>query len=470
MKTLTICLMGLVFLCPTPVGAEDGKLWKAVFSLSEPGHRQQAEKVLMSSGRAGLEVLLKAARVGGEQAALQHAARALECHFFLIRSGGFHYSMTRDNVAPQAAALAVSLLSANTDLQKEMLVSSDPFERKFGIVSLVDDPVRLKDLVMEIATETDPTVVEVAQAVLRCAAFQTNGEEDKQQADQLRRSEERLEKKRKVMLPSASCEEPDFATGILLDGLVEGKYTTHGWSRSNEVMHITLMRDDKGTTKLSVACALALYDAAAKRGKYVPELIFPLIEFKGLGRETRESAAWMAERDLLHYPEDNLNKYAARLVNAGFDIDYRVTFKKDDPFAQELFLEAAARQGSPEALRAIDDAVLCRGTFGDKRILLLGFLGTRKAADLAVEIARRCPKARGSATIALLRLGDPRGISFLGQALHRPGFVQDKLEQAIEEHFSPAIEAELERLAQSMPTAKRLLQRLRKDGVARPSP
>ena len=209
-------------------------------------------------------------------------------------------------------------------------------------------------------------------------------------------------------------------------------------------------------------CAVALYDAVAERGRYVRELLMPVATEQWSAVGARQAAGARAVKDLERYPEDQRNSLAAKLVNAGFTVPVKVTFKTDSSFIQQEELEAAARQGSPEAKAAILQAVYCRDISGAAGVQLLGFVKAREAADTAYQLAKKCPRSRVDATAALVRLKDKRALELLGPALEGPGFGHDALREALMESLTPQVAAKLRALAEKKVTGAEELVRVLK--------
>ncbi|MGA9522753.1 MAG: hypothetical protein WBV82_14895 [Myxococcaceae bacterium] len=260
------------------------------------------------------------------------------------------------------------------------------------------------------------------------------------------------------------CEGIDALAVDMVEGAAKGGTRTISWTRSDDELSLSLKRGADERT-FAPPCALALYEALAKRGEYMPELVVPLPHQYIVPLATREAAARRAIRDLDRYPESERNRVAAALVVAGYKVPVKVRFQKSDAFDQQTELEAAARQGDKAALAEIERFVLCRGTFRPNGIELLGYLNTKSAADTAYELAQKCPLTLGAATAALVRMKDPRAFKVLGKALETRS-ANDDLTRAVIESFTPALGSELRRLAaKDVSRADDLLQRLKTAGV-----
>jgi hypothetical protein len=451
-------LFSLLALAGAARAADDPALWKAVFQLDEPDRARKAASLLRANGAAGYDVLSKVARAGGERAALFIAARALQCPMPRVMSYRPHHR--RDSELPQSAAkLAMELLLEDRALRERMLGAEEPFDRAMALIASAGVPGALPGALKHLEKEKAPRVLELAEDISRCAKYRTG--------EQVEAEAERLSRRLEGSAQQPRCEQAGFAADTFVEGIANGRYQVSGWSRSNDDFTVTLKRGSEDSSNLAPPCALALYDALVKRGRYVPGLVVPITQQRLLSLPTRDAAARRAVRDLMRYPDQERNWLAAELVNAGYEVPVQVTFR-EDTFAQEKELEAAARQGNKVALAEIERFVFCRGTFGSNGLAMLGYLKTRDAADTAYELAQRCPHARGAGTAALLRLKDPRALDLLGAALEDVGFAEDDLTRAAFESYTPALGNELRRLAaRDIFRAKELLRLLKLAGVTR---
>ncbi|WP_147444676.1 hypothetical protein [Corallococcus sp. CA053C] len=101
------------------------------------------------------------------------------------------------------------------------------------------------------------------------------------------------------------------------------------------------------------------------------------------------------------------------------------------------------RQGNPDVRAALDRLLFCRNSTGQNEMSLLGYLGTKEAAETAYAIAQRCPHAQATATAALVRLKDPRAAKFLPQALEQWGQDQEALKRALLDAYTPKLGQQL---------------------------
>jgi hypothetical protein len=452
-----------------PVRAGADELWEAVFQLGHPDEatREAAAQTLRAAGPAGFQVTLLATRTL-DAAALPSLARELGC-IMLAFDGGPVWSPPESAMAVghAAARLLAEFVQEEPELALELARSAVPAERKIGLLGLTCDAPKLLEVLEELRDETDPGVVEYARRIIPCATIKAHG--DEQLILALTQASLAARARREEMLPPVRCEEAGFSVGPVLDGLIAGTTRASGWQRENSQLSIQVRMADGVRVLLSPRCAFELYDAARRQERYLPGLVMPFVEELTLDPRDRQEAMRRAERDVVFFPEDDRNYEAARLVNAGGKSAHLVTFNAEDPFAQELYLEAAARQGQARAWQVIEQAAFCRGDFGDgERIELLGFVGTSEAAETAAELARRCPRARGAATVALIRLGDRRAADYLAAALEDPGFASNSLERALSEHLTqPLTRALLQAAARGgigSLDAQQILERLRAAG------
>ncbi len=464
-------LCSAVLAAPLPARAAD-ELWEAAFRLAsgDESVRRSARQALLEAGPAGFEVVLLATRTLGE-ATLPSLAMRLHCPM-LAFDGGPTWSWPDGPLAVghAAAGLLAELLQSEPELSAQLVRSAVPAERKIGLLGLSGEADRLLEALDAIREEADVSVVEYARRVIPCATLRARGDEQLIMA--LTQASLAARARRAEMLPPVRCEEAGFSMGPVLDELLQGTARASGWQRSGQELTVLVSMSDGARVMLSPRCALELYDTAARQLRHLPGLVMPFVEGLTLDPGDRREALRRAERDLLLYPAEERNRLAARLVIAGGRSEHQVTFDAEEPFAQEELLEAAARQGQPAAWRVIEQAAFCRGDFSDsERIALLGFVGTREAAETAAELARRCPRARAAATAALVRMGDRRAADFLAGALESPGFSQDALERALVEHLSPRLAAALQKIAAGQGAgatqAANLLERLQVAGKLR---
>ncbi|WP_224362978.1 hypothetical protein [Hyalangium versicolor] len=453
-------LFTLLCLSAAAHAADDKALWKAVFQLEDPEQQKSAATLLRSNGAAGYDVLAKVARAGGEHLALSVSAVQVGCHMF-----GGRISMAGRLEGSQlplsAVKLATEMLQEDRALRESLLGSEEPFDRALALMVSSSVPGALPGALKRLENEKEARVLSVVEPASRCAAYRTG--------ERVNEDAQRLVRRMEGATPNPRCDQAGFQADALVEGLAKGTYQISGWGRSGDDFTVTMKRGPEQSTHLAPACAIALYDALAKKGKYEPGLVVPLTQQHLLPMSTRDAAARRAVRDLPKFPEANRNRLAADLVNAGYAVPVKVTYQGGDMFAQENELEAAARQGSPQALADIDRFVFCRGTFGAHGLAMLGYVKTPDAAETAYQLAQQCPRALAAGTAALLRLKDPRGLQLLNKALEDTAFAEDDLYRAAIEAYTPALGRELHKLADSKDgfRVKEMIQVLKTAGVMR---
>ncbi|MFP2912636.1 hypothetical protein ACLESD_48030, partial [Pyxidicoccus sp. 3LFB2] len=291
----------------------------------------------------------------------------------------------------------------------------------------------------------EPWLLLWADSFVRCKQMQSKpGTHSQALTADARSLSERAEGLRSAKL----CQEPSELEAAWVDRLATGTASASGWSRSSDELRIPVQGEPGQSLEVAPGCAVALYEAVAERGWYLPNLLMPVATEQWAAMGARKAAGARAVKDLARYPEHERNLMAAKLVNAGFDVPGKVTFTADGSFVQHEVLEAAARQGHPEAKAAILKTVFCRDTGGRGSVSLLGFAKGREAADTAYQLARKCPTARAQGAAALLRLKDRRAVELLGPALEDSGFGQDDLQRALMESLTPPVAAKLRALAE----------------------
>jgi hypothetical protein len=439
--------------------ADDKALWKAVFQLDEVDHEKSAAALLRSNGAAGYDVLSKVARAAGDRMALASAAMQLGCR---MRGNQMpYYPHGRELELPLSAAkLATEILLEDKALRESLLGAEEPFDRAMALLVSSGVPGALPGALKRLENEKEPKVLAVVETASNCARWRTGAEVDE--------AAQRLSRKLEATDQQPRCEQAGFAADKLVEGMIKGTYKVSGWSSSNDDFSVTLKRGAEENSLLAPPCALALYDALAKRGQYEGGLVVPIVQQRMLPLSTRDAAARRAVRDLPKYPEGSQNRLAAELVNAGYEVPVKVTYKVED-IGQETELEAAARQGSKQALADIDRYVFCRGSFGAHGLALLGYRKTPDAADTAFQLAEQCPHALAAGTAALVRLKDPRALPLLGKALEDASFAEDDLYRAVLESYTPALGRVLHKQAASDNSfrAQQLLRILKLAGVTR---
>lgn len=435
-------LLLLLLLTGRAHATEDSELWRAAYALDKPAKAEAAEATLRKGGAAAYEVLMKLARVNGEERALALAGGPRACMMFAMHAMGAHPGQSA--LPEKVAKLALKLLVESPELRKQAEASQEPFDRAMSLLAAAAVPDALPGAVERLRREQDPWLLLWADSFVGCAMRQPGAGKH---PDALTQDARSLSERARELRDLKTCQEPSELDPAWVDRLAQGSATASGWSRSNDELRIPVRGGPGESLEVAPGCALALYEAVAERGRYLPGLLVPVATEQWVAMGSRKAAGLRAVKDLEHYPKEERNRLAAKLVNAGFTVPVKVTFQTEHGFLQEEELEAAARQGNPDARAAILQTAFCRDASGGEGVALLGFVKGREAADTAFQLARRCPRARARATAALLRLKDRRAVELLGPALDSPGFGREHLQRALVESLTPQVAAKLRALA-----------------------
>lgn len=479
-----IAVLGLVFGAAALGGtgrATEHQLWQAVYRLDDRAAAPDAAAELKKAGAQGLAVLLQAARMTEDNEVLTEAIRGAGCEDMII--GAFYGPMgsVAGARARKAAGLAGQMLASSWSLTRAWLRSQDPMKRKLAVIGLLGFPEKLVAHGPEIVAGANPDLLKVFEAVTVCAGRALAAENPKLAM----RIYENGRPASAVLHKEAdadTCSQPaDWVAGLLPD-VMAGEVAPGGWTGSGGDLRVRLRMGDGTETLVAPTCALALYDAAAEKGRRLSGLLVPMVDSPGL--EAHFSAAVeRLRRDLERYQPRERNDVATKLVHAGVEVDHRVTFDPDRAYFESEQIEAAAMQGNPDAERAILDNAECKGAFTrDRLIVLLVHVERAKAVARAAELLQSCPEATAGAVVVLLHHGDQRALEHLGAALDYPGFLAKELEAVIRANYDRDIDAELKRLVregreydqrrrlriQHHSGVANLLKKLRKDGVALP--
>lgn len=443
MRRATPLLLLLLLAGPT-ARADDTALWKAAFALEEPGKTAAAEATLRQGGAPAYAVLSKLARAGGREQALAVAGEKLPCPSFMRHRFG---RGGEEAVVPKRAARLAGQLLEDAALRQQVLASAEPFDKAMALVASARVPGALAGALESLRGEEDPWFLLWADGFAQCNTMRL-GASAGAVDEALQKEAAHLAERAKAVRGPQECQEPSDLGPDVLEELVTGSAQANGWSRSGEVLQVSVRRAAGQFLSLSPACAVAAYDAAAARKTYVPGLLLPVATEQTAAQDSRRAAAERAIRDLEQFPEHERNRLAAELVNAGHAVPRKVTFKSAGGFVSEEELAAAARQGDKEAKAAIETHLFCRDTHGQSGVAILGWVGTKKAADTAYQFGQRCPSARAAATAALLRLKDARALKLLPQALEgHQSFGDQALKRAALEMYTPRLGQQLSALA-----------------------
>ncbi len=451
-------------------GCGGAGLWRAVHELDDEQAGPRAAARLRAAGDQGLEVLLAAARVGERESILKAAFAEMKCHQAA-------FGRDRRAVPARAAArLAVRWLAAAPERARAAEGHPSSLARQLALVSRAQRPADLGAALQRLAAAEprDTDLLTVAMQATTCAMVPAARQGRAtlqallQPAAELSQQLEARRAARRAGAPALhDCRHPraDRAEELVA-GLVAGDIALGGASASNDVLAIGLRRGDR-KADLGPACALWLYRRAAEQGRQLPGLLLPLVGDMGLvAPAQRARAARLLLRDLDHYPAPEQNRILAAAVNAGARAERPVAFADRPHRPQAALLEAAARQGSAAARRAIDRALLCRGaqTWSGALIALAGFLPEPQAGELAWRVGRRCPQAAAPALVALLRRGDARAAAMLERVLAAGrGSVFSRVGAALAAHAPPALLDELRAAAAAgAQGARRLLEQVQR--------
>jgi hypothetical protein len=450
-------LLAFLLLTGTVHAADDASLWQAAFALDEADKAAAAEATLLKGGAASYAVLVKLARATGDEQALALAVGQRPCPMFAMHLMG--RQMGQSVLPEKVAKLALRVMTETPGLRQRAETSAEPFDRAMALVVASSVPDTFAASVERLRQEKEPWLLLWANSFVQCVLMRPLASREVSPAlqDDARSLSERAQELR----DAKACQEPSDLDEQWVEWLAGGTATASGWSRSGDELRVSARAGPGQSLEVGTGCAVAMYDAVAKRGKYLPGLLMPVATEQWVAMGARKAAGARAVKDLAQYPEHERNRLAAQLVNAGFDVPVKVSFSADSSFVQAVELEAAARQGHPGARAAILQAVYCRDS-GREVVGLLGFVKGREAADTAYQLARKCPAARSTATAALVRLKDKRALELLGPALDDRGFGRDALQAALMQSLTPPVAAKLRALAEQKSTEAESLVRLLK--------
>ncbi|RKG80744.1 hypothetical protein D7W79_07255 [Corallococcus exercitus] len=444
-------------------------MWKAIFSLEQPlpAIRARSESELLKGGATAYGVLVKVARVGGMEQALAAAGPASSCS--ITAAGRFTAQRPDRSVLPtKAVDLAARMLMEDAALRQRAQRSDDPFERGLALAAASRVPATQVEALTAMRLEPDPKLRLWATAFAECFTRQAKQRADGSLEGLSAVANELAELADEVRAP-LRCVEPAELEPVLVDELAKGLAASAGYSSSNDEMVITVRRENGERVELSPACALAAYEAAAAKGGYDEGLVMPLATTMHGGLKLKKAAGQRLARDLDHLPEVRRNYLAAQLVLEGHDVPRKVTFDPTRLSFMSVELEAAVRQGDPQAKAAINRLLLCSNDIDQREVALLGYVGTKAAADKAYAIARQCPSGKAAAVAALVRMKDPRVVKLLPEAMEDWGFNQDALKRALLEAYTPQMGEQLRALeAKGNTQARNAVQYLKAMNVMKP--
>ncbi|WP_223645655.1 hypothetical protein [Corallococcus sp. EGB] len=462
-------LLAALMLAGAAPAPDEAAMWKAIFSLEQPvpAVRASSEATLLKGGATAYGVLAKVARVGGMEQALEAMGHPSSCSF-TVQQRFREMQPNRASLSSRAAELLGRMLAEDATLRQKAQRSEDPFDRGLALAASARTPATQVDALMAMRMEPDPKLrlwaTSFAECFTRLAAKRDDGSEEALSA-----ASRELEELADAVRAPLRCVEPEELEPVLVEELVKGLATPSGWSGTDDSMRFYVRRENGERVELSAACAVAAYDAAAAKGTYEEGLIMSIATMMQGDWKLRQAAGQRLARDLEHVPEQKRNRTAAELVIAGHEVKKKVTFDASRLDWNQVELEAAVRQGNPEARAAIQRLILCRNGVDQRDLSLLGYAGTKAAADKAYELAQKCPQGKASAVAALVRLKDPRAVTLLSQAMADWGFDQEPLKRAILESYTPKLGEQLKAMdARGSPQVRSMLQFLRAAGVMKP--
>ncbi|WP_120554148.1 hypothetical protein [Corallococcus aberystwythensis] len=448
---------------------DEAAMWKAVFSLERPvpATRTRSESELLKGGATAYGVLVKVARVGGMEQALAAAGPTSSCS--ITAAARFTAQRPdRSTLPTKAVDLAARMLMEDAALRQRAQRSEEPFERGLALAAASRVPATQVEALTAMRLEPDPKLRLWATAFAECFTRQAEKRNDGSEEALSGAARELAELADEVRAP-LRCVEPGELEPVLVDELARGLAESAGYSSSNDVMTLTVRRENGERVELSPACALAAYDAAAAKGGYDEGLLKPLATAMHGDLKLRKAAGQRLARDLDHVQENRRNYLAAELVLAGHEVPRKVTFDATRLSSSSIELEASVRQGNPEAKAVIQKLILCSSDVDQRELALLGYVGTKAAADRAYELARQCPSGKAAAVAALVRMKDPRALKLLPQAMEDWGFNQEALKRALLEAYTPKLGEQLLALeAKGNNQARSAVQYLKAANVMKP--
>ncbi|GMU06572.1 hypothetical protein [Corallococcus caeni] len=439
-----VLLATLVLAGAAPV-PDEAAMWKAVFSLEQPtvpAIRARAEADLFNGGATAYGVLSKVARVGGMEQALSASGPATSCGNSAVARFRGGVRAERSSLSVQAAELLGRMLAEDAALRQRAQRSEDPFDRGLALAASARAPSTQVEALAAMRLEPDPKLRLWATAFAECFTRMA-GKRDGGSPEALESVAHELAELADAVRAPLRCVEPGELEPVLVDELARGLAASGGWSASNDSMELYVRRENGERVELSPACAVAAYDAVAAKGTHDDALLMPLATVMVGNWKLRQAAAQRLARDLEHFPELRRNTLAADLVNAGHEVPRKVTFDAKRLEWNDAELEAAVRQGNPEARAAIQRLILCRHGIDQRDVALLGYVGTKAAADKAYELARQCPAGKAAAVAALVRMKDVRAVKLLPEAMEDWGFNQEALQRALREGYTPKLGEQL---------------------------
>ena len=419
-----------------PAALDDERLWSLVLQLGGQND-ESAKEQLRPRAVAAASLMLRAAAAAGQTRELTRDA-AVGCPggvFERVPGGG--------DGTPGGAALHLLLGWAAKDaaLLEALRASRDPLARRAALVAVRKSTPAYSSMLDAAERDPDPDVVDLA-AALALSCWRDARMDETTTVARYGRLTTQLSKLVKDRPVPGRCQKADEAPKFL-ERFSKVSIEYRGWSIGNGEAWVDLKSGDS----LHWTCALAVYEALAKKSRYEVDLVSPFLDDK-MPAEVRAAAAKLAQRDLDNFDRQEKDALNEGMIVAGVEPARKIpVLVPDDPeFSDEKTLEAAARQKAPGAREAIERRVLCRGTMGSgEEIALLGFVPSKRNADDAARIASTCKFGRAGAVAALVRMKDPRAMELLPEAL-QDHFGLDLLARALSDHWTPQWAARLKAL------------------------
>jgi len=158
-----------------------------------------------------------------------------------------------------------------------LLNSGDEFEKKLAWVGLVADPRLFCEQVPKALEKHGARDAGVIQGVLTCIRRRSDPK-DVNRKRELDKVQGALSSTTFKVISEEDCRLPDRISGRFLPGLLDGSIRPSGWDGDEKHFSIRLTTRDNVNILLAVKCVLIIYKAAARQGRYFPDLIFPIIE------------------------------------------------------------------------------------------------------------------------------------------------------------------------------------------------
>ncbi len=149
----------------------DDVFWRAIQLLDHPVQYASAEKMIREASAKGLNVLLTAALVAGEDGSMAGAVGEMGCPvnlFSQIHSGRRLGKKRGTLLQNRIGRLIVRMLIQDQKLQQSRIRSPVSLEQRFAIVSLIDRPKQLLKVLESVDFAPDPSVSKTAKVVLLC--------------------------------------------------------------------------------------------------------------------------------------------------------------------------------------------------------------------------------------------------------------------------------------------------------------